>query len=188
MDTFQTFLNACRNGQKNIVKILLERGDIDLNRRDAEGNTALHYVCREGYRDLVVLLLEKGAGDYWVIGIGVNLKVAPLLVNTLYPAVSLAEAGINVERLDFLRSFIAEFDNYFNLWKTEGFEPIRREWLAHVKSLDEEILVRLEDEELEGIFRGVDEHGSLLLETSGRIRRIYAGDVFYPQRKQIVNE
>ena len=61
MDTFQTFLNACRNGQKNIVKILLERGDIDLNRRDAEGNTALHYVCREGYRDLVVLLLEKGA-------------------------------------------------------------------------------------------------------------------------------
>lgn len=134
------------------------------------------------------MLLEKGAGDYWVIGIGVNLKVAPLLVNTLYPAVSLAEAGINVERLDFLRSFIAEFDNYFNLWKTEGFEPIRREWLAHVKSLDEEILVRLEDEELEGIFRGVDEHGSLLLETSGRIRRIYAGDVFYPQRKQIVNE
>ena len=61
MDTFQTFLNACRNGQKNIVKILLERGDIDLNRRDAEGNTALHYACREGFRDLVVLLLEKGA-------------------------------------------------------------------------------------------------------------------------------
>ena len=52
------------------------------------------------------MLLEKGAGDYWVIGIGVNLKVAPLLVNTLYPAVSLAEAGINVERLDFLLSLI----------------------------------------------------------------------------------
>ena len=61
MDTFQTFLNACRNGQKNIVKLLLERGGLDLDRRDAEGNTPLHYVCREGYRDLVVLLLEKGA-------------------------------------------------------------------------------------------------------------------------------
>ena len=61
MDTFQTFLNACRNGQKNIVKLLLERGGIDLNRRDAEGNTALHYACRKGYRDLAVLLLEKGA-------------------------------------------------------------------------------------------------------------------------------
>lgn len=61
MDTFQTFLNACRNGQKSIAKLLLERGGIDLNRRDAEGNTALHYACREGYRDLAVLLLEKGA-------------------------------------------------------------------------------------------------------------------------------
>ena len=61
MDTFQTFLNACRNGQKSIVKILLERGGDHLNRRDAEGNTALHYACREGYRDLAVLLLEKGA-------------------------------------------------------------------------------------------------------------------------------
>ncbi|MEI2986667.1 MAG: ankyrin repeat domain-containing protein [Alistipes inops] len=61
MDTFQTFLNACRNGQKNIAKLLLERGGIDLNRRDAEGNTALHYACREGFRDLAMLLLEKGA-------------------------------------------------------------------------------------------------------------------------------
>ena len=39
MDTFQTFLNACCNGQKSIAKLLLERGGIDLNRRDAEGNT-----------------------------------------------------------------------------------------------------------------------------------------------------
>ena len=61
MDTFQTFLNACRNGQKNIVKLLLERGGIELNRRDAEGNTALHYVCRQGFRDLAALLLDRGA-------------------------------------------------------------------------------------------------------------------------------
>ena len=55
MDHCQTFLNACRNGQKNIVRIFIERGGIDLDRRDAEGNTALHYVCREGFRDLAVL-------------------------------------------------------------------------------------------------------------------------------------
>lgn len=61
MDHCQTFLNACRNGQKNIVRIFIERGGIDLDRRDAEGNTALHYVCREGFRDLAVLLLDRGA-------------------------------------------------------------------------------------------------------------------------------
>ena len=64
MDHCQTFLNACRNGQKNIVRIFIERGGIDLDRRDAEGNTALHYVCREGFRDLAVLLLDRGAGRW----------------------------------------------------------------------------------------------------------------------------
>ena len=62
MDHCQTFLNACRNGQKNIVRIFIERGGIDLDRRDAEGNTALHYVCREGFRDLAVLLLDQQPG------------------------------------------------------------------------------------------------------------------------------
>ena len=61
MDTFQTFLNACRNGQKNIVKILLDGGRIDLNRRDGEGNTALHYACRQGFRDIISMLLDHGA-------------------------------------------------------------------------------------------------------------------------------
>ena len=61
MDNNQTFLNACRNGQKNIVKILADRGGIDLDRRDAEGNTPLYYACRQGYRDVAALLLERGA-------------------------------------------------------------------------------------------------------------------------------
>ena len=34
-----TFLNACRNGQKSIVQIFLKKGGIDVNKRDAEGNT-----------------------------------------------------------------------------------------------------------------------------------------------------
>ena len=61
MDNNQTFLNACRNGQKNIVKILADRGGIDLDRRDAEGNTPLYHACRQGYRDVAALLLERGA-------------------------------------------------------------------------------------------------------------------------------
>lgn len=55
------FLNACRNGQKNIVQILLKKGGIDLNKRDAEGNTPLYYACLKGYRDIVILLLDNGA-------------------------------------------------------------------------------------------------------------------------------
>ena len=61
MDNSLVFLNACRNGQKNIVQILLKKGGIDINKRDAEGNTALHYTCMKGYRDIVSMLLKAGA-------------------------------------------------------------------------------------------------------------------------------
>ena len=48
MDNNMTFLNACRNGQKSIVQIFLKKGGIDVNKRDAEGNTPLYYGCRRG--------------------------------------------------------------------------------------------------------------------------------------------
>ena len=61
MDNNLIFLNACRNGQKNIVQIFLKKGGIDINKRDAEGNTPLYHACLKGYRDIVVLLLDNGA-------------------------------------------------------------------------------------------------------------------------------
>ena len=51
MDNNLTFLNACRNGQKSIAQIFLKKGGIDVNKRDAEGNTPLYYACLKGYRD-----------------------------------------------------------------------------------------------------------------------------------------
>lgn len=56
-----TFLNACRNGQKSIVQIFLQKGGINVNKRDAEGNTPLHYACLKGFRDIVNMLLEHDA-------------------------------------------------------------------------------------------------------------------------------
>ncbi len=133
------------------------------------------------------MLLEKGEGHYIIIGIGVNIKAAPLLVSTIYPTISLLDAGVDVERLDFLRSYLQNFDSCFNLWLNQGFDEIRRDWQAHVKGLNEEILIRTERGEKSGIFRGIDEQGSLILEnSSGVVEKFYAGDVFYPQRKQIV--
>ena len=74
MDNNMTFLNACRNGQKGIVQIFLKKGGIDVNKRDAEGNTPLHYACLKGYRDIVNLLLDSEADAT----IANNLSETPL--------------------------------------------------------------------------------------------------------------
>lgn len=74
MDNNLTFLNACRNGQKGIVQIFLKKGGINVNKRDAEGNTPLHYACLKGYRDIVNLLLDNDAD----VSIANNLSETPL--------------------------------------------------------------------------------------------------------------
>ena len=74
MNNNLTFLNACRNGQKSIIRIFLEKGGIDVNKRDAEGNTPLHYACLKGFRDIVNLLLDSNA-DISVIN---NVSETPL--------------------------------------------------------------------------------------------------------------
>lgn len=38
-----------------------EKGGIDVNKRDAEGNTPLHHSCQKGFRDIVCLLLDNGS-------------------------------------------------------------------------------------------------------------------------------
>mgnify|MGYP002421025805 CR=1 FL=1 len=69
-----TFLNACRNGQKSIVQIFLKKGGIDVNKRDAEGNTPLYYACLKGFRDIVSLLLDSDAD----VSIANNCSETPL--------------------------------------------------------------------------------------------------------------
>ena len=67
-------IKACQNGQKGIVEIYLENKDVNINRVDDGGLTALHYACSNGTRDIVKRLLDKGAD----VTITTNRGVTPL--------------------------------------------------------------------------------------------------------------
>ncbi len=54
-------LTACKNGQKGVVQAFLKRGGVQLDKRDAQGATPLHYASAKGARDIVKLLLDAGA-------------------------------------------------------------------------------------------------------------------------------
>lgn len=125
------------------------------------------------------ILLEKGSGDYFVIGIGVNIAASPKGNVAVYPLVSLKEAGIDTDRVTFLKNYVAIWDKTRDTWDKEGFESLRQMWLANVKGLGEEINVTDEKETKKGIFSGVDGDGALLLDGADGIRKIRAGDVFY---------
>lgn len=142
-------------------------------------------ICLKWPNDVLVndrkisgILLEKGEGDYIIAGIGINIAAAPKIDGLVYPAQSLADFGFETGRLDLFRTYMQTFEANYKLWQEQGFETIRSRWLANAKNLGKEILVRMHNEERSGIFAGVDENGTLLLERNNNLEKIYAGDIF----------
>lgn len=129
------------------------------------------------------ILLETGIDktgkvDWLVIGLGVNIASHPPAVP--YPTASLVAAGADGASADgVLAAYCASFAIWRQRWREFGFEPIRRAWLAKASGIGKTVRVRLENEEMTGIFADLDPGGALILETgAGERRRISAGDVF----------
>lgn len=130
------------------------------------------------------ILLEKGEGEYIIAGIGVNIIAAPGAASgLLYQATSLKEAGIETDRVSFLKAYLKRLNGFLELWEHQGFVAVRDLWLQNARGLGTEITVTTEKEVKRGIFRGVDDDGLLLLEEAGHLTKIYAGDVFYKEEK-----
>lgn len=127
------------------------------------------------------MLLET-AGDGWlVLGLGVDVVQAPPPGEALYAAMALAELGWNGDAEAVLAAFCRRFGPWLSRWRAEGFAPVRSAWLEHSRGLGEQAVVRLEAETLVGCFAGLDDDGALILDQGeGGIRRILAGDVFFP--------
>lgn len=134
-------------------------------------------------RKLAGILLESGqapGGGLWLaVGIGLNLAGSPTDVER--PAISLHEAGIELDRETALERLAAAFDRIRVKWLTQGFGVVRDLWLARAYGLGERCEARLSDETLTGVFADLGPDGAMRLDldTGGR-RYISAGDVFFP--------
>lgn len=130
-----------------------------------------------------ILLEAETAGDgnpeWIVLGLGVNVAVFP--GDTDFPATSFRAENWGATEVDCLEAFAKHFLSWTNKWLEEGFEPVRKNWLWRCIGKDEEIEVHLENDTLTGVFTDLDENGALLLKTAEGMRKITAGDVFFPQ-------
>lgn len=131
-------------------------------------------------RKMSGILLEYGQNDNIVVGIGVNIKTAPVDNNMLYPPTSLFANGIICERLEFLKQYLTEFDKLQSLYAQKGLEVIVQSWRQNAKGIGERIVVSTQNGNEYGIFNDIDKEGLLSLATAdGKIKTISAGDVFF---------
>lgn len=137
-------------------------------------------VLAEG-RKCCGMLLEPVGREWLIVGVGVNVVASPPPGELLYPVASLAEFGFAGDDLDVLAAFTQAFGPLVGEWRRDGFAPIREAWLHRARGLGEPVVVRLDGETPTGLFAGLDAEGALLLDqpTQG-LRRILAGDVYFP--------
>jgi BirA family biotin operon repressor/biotin-[acetyl-CoA-carboxylase] ligase len=123
------------------------------------------------------ILLESAIGQagmvqHVVVGIGVNVALAPRLPDMRYPGAAL---GGSVERA--LEKLAASLAGRLAVWRREGFATVREAWLAKAGPLGADVDVKLGDELVRGRFGGIDREGALLLETPAGPRRIVSGEL-----------
>ena len=136
---------------------------------------------------LAGILLESTAdgrgGFHLAIGIGVNLIGAPdvsVVEPGATPPVSLlAETGIRITPEAFLDTLAAAYAHWETQFSTQGFAPLRREWLSHAAKLGEPIRARTGTQTREGTFDTIDTAGNLILRTPQGPVAIPAAEVFF---------
>lgn len=133
-------------------------------------------------------ILLENIGGAVIVGIGINLLSHPPA--TPYPATHLL-AHIDPDALNdaetiftgaaiMLPLLTKEFDDGLKQFLSEGFAPIRAQWLARAKGLGDEVVVRLAQEDFTGQATDLLDNGALRVRlTDGTIRDIHAGDVFF---------
>jgi BirA family biotin operon repressor/biotin-[acetyl-CoA-carboxylase] ligase len=114
-----------------------------------------------------------------VIGTGINLANHP--EDLPQPAISLGAYGMTVAPADALEVLAATTHEWLARW-AEGtsFPSIRRAWLDRAGPTGRLLRAKINGEEIEGVYAGLDSDGALRLLTSdGSEHRISAGDVFF---------
>jgi BirA family biotin operon repressor/biotin-[acetyl-CoA-carboxylase] ligase len=114
-----------------------------------------------------------------VIGTGINLANHP--EELPQPAISLGAYGMTVAPADALEVLAATTHEWLARW-AEGtsFPSIRRAWLDRAGPTGRPLRVKINGEETEGVYAGLDSDGALrLLTADGLEHRIAAGDVFF---------
>ena len=128
------------------------------------------------------ILLESFTGpdgkQWVVVGIGINVDSFP--EHVLFPATCLKDAGVELISAKIVLSrLVYNFVQHYDVWAEKGFKPIARDWLKRAYQLGRKIDVMRGDDELHGVFDGIDAEGQLLLKTAKGVTPIRAGDVFY---------
>jgi BirA family biotin operon repressor/biotin-[acetyl-CoA-carboxylase] ligase len=112
------------------------------------------------------------------IGVDVNMDLETLPSEVRVLATTLAAAsGKTIDRTVLLRQLLRDLDRWYRIFLSNGPEVLR-EWKSLNLTIGNRVAVSGAGETLEGLARGIDEEGRLVIMLDdGTVRTVAAGDV-----------
>lgn len=129
---------------------------------------------------LTEMSVSMGEIDYVIVGSGINVNMDEFPEELSEVATSLKLAcGHPVSRLQLIESILTHFEQEYDRFEACGdLSFLKESYEAHMVNKDREVRVLDPKEPFEGIARGINTHGELLVEKGdGTIEAIYAGEV-----------
>jgi len=137
-----------------------------------------------GRRKLAGLLLEM-AGEaegpsHVVLGVGVNVRMPERSARAIdQPWVDLDTlvGSESVSRNQLVSVLIEQILQALAVFERAGLQPFVGEWHQHDCLLGQPVVLHSPQSAVEGVHRGIDGNGALLLEQAGVVRRFHAGEL-----------
>lgn len=129
---------------------------------------------------LTEMTVETDYIQHVVIGVGINVNLDAMPEEIRQTATSiLLESGKETARAELLQEVLARFEeNYEKYEESLDLRNILEDYNNHLVNRDKQVKVLDPKGEFEGIARGVNASGELLVETpDGKTEAIYAGEV-----------
>jgi BirA family biotin operon repressor/biotin-[acetyl-CoA-carboxylase] ligase len=111
----------------------------------------------------------------YLISCGLNLINQPLQVR--YPTTSFQNESIFLSLDKVLHKITKSIENHIVLWKENGFSLIYNSWMEYAAGLEQKISFDLHGKLQEGIFKGINKEGALLLNSSQGLKKFTAGEI-----------
>ncbi|MGH8596179.1 MAG: biotin--[acetyl-CoA-carboxylase] ligase [Gammaproteobacteria bacterium] len=128
---------------------------------------------------LIEMRAEFGGPSTVVIGIGLNCHIAPEVRRTIaQPVADLGEALTDAPRRNHIAAVLLNhLVEVLNVFTAQGFGPFNDEWRTVDGLAGRAVRLELPDRAVQGIARGVDASGMLLIEHRGHVESFLAGHV-----------
>ena len=131
---------------------------------------------------LTEMKAEQDSVDFVVLGIGINVNVPvkqlPKGAASIKEELHRRGGKINLSRVELTKKVLERLEEYYNLMKGEGFEPIIDIWKDLSVMIGSRVKVTLRGKTFEALAHNIDPDGALVVRTeSGVLEKISSGDV-----------